>query len=503
MFRIVVLLLCASNLAFGGMITGSYTGDGSATKVISGLGAKPDVLLIKGAGSQTAFIVTSTMADGEAKLLTDIDNGPKTGMITTLDADGFTVDKTNGVSNETGVVYYYTVWNDNDGMVAVGTFTPGSTGIITEVVGYRPSMVWVLGGAELWYEKSPAQFVMDGQSSTSIFRFNNGGAESNPSYKILSGLTATGFTTTAATTSASHDGPQVGVEYHYVTFADVDLSELNQYVGDNGTAQDVNVTPYPDFIMVKNTAGSDNSWFKTSSMPATYSYKFTDTYSELNINGITSATPNTFSVGTSGEVNGSNSYDFFAVGQTATLPVELLFFNGFVNNGDNVLKWRTGSEINSSHFVIERSSDGINFEPIGFQLGMGNYANVTDYTFTDASPLSGNNYYRIKQVDYDNQYEYFKKIVLNSNNGDALIRMNIYPNPSNGELNINLNGNEEGNYTLSIFDQRGQEVFNKTSIVNGSYQVLNYQLQALSKGVYSIRLISNSGTTIHSRFIKQ
>ena len=83
------------------------------------------------------------------------------------------------------------------------------------------------------------------------------------------------------------------------------------------------------------------------------------------------------------------------------LPVELLSFDAVAQRNEVQLQWSTGSERNNDHFRVERSGDDVVFEPIGAVSGAGTTGWRTDYTFTDHTPLSGNNYYRLVQVDKD------------------------------------------------------------------------------------------------------
>ena len=115
------------------------------------------------------------------------------------------------------------------------------------------------------------------------------------------------------------------------------------------------------------------------------------------------------------------------------LPVELLSFTGQLVDNKAVLKWTTASETNNEGFQIERSVDGVDWKAIGFVGGNGTTAEVVHYEFIDQS-LSQNNYYRLKQLDYDGIFEYSNIVYLHSrtlNNG-----YRIFPNPANQFLTI-------------------------------------------------------------------
>src|SRR5574343_441070 len=82
------------------------------------------------------------------------------------------------------------------------------------------------------------------------------------------------------------------------------------------------------------------------------------------------------------------------------LPIELVSFEGVCTNRETIdLKWKTISEINNDHFLIERSRDAQKWEAIGKINGAGNSTTLLTYSFTDTRPLRGIIYYRLKQTD--------------------------------------------------------------------------------------------------------
>lgn len=457
------------------------------------------MLLVKEDGTGAAWIATSTMPAGEAKLLTDIDDGPKSGMISSFDADGFTVANSHGVSNDDGVVYYYVAW-EADADVDVSSFTPASTGAISIDVGYQPAMVWLLGGAENWDEKSPGQYLMDGQDNAATFQFNNGGELTTASYEILDFIDADGFDTRAATNSGTHNGPGVGIEYHYVTFKNGSDVATGSYTGDNGTAQDVTITVEPDFVMVKNTNGGDNSWFKTTEMEATESFKFTAAAATNSITGFSNS-PKEFSVGTNGEVNGSNTYDYFVGAALTTLPVELLSFKGSKTANGNLLFWKTGSEINSSHFYVERSLDGETFEIIGYVEAAGNSFEAINYSFIDESPSNNNNYYRLVQVDLDGTTHHKRVIVINGTTGNRVIRALAYPNGNRSGFDIEYTGVDPLS-SVEVFNGSGQLLHSESFSGKTTSLKKSIFLNALQHGVYFVKFHYGVNSVQTVRFVK-
>jgi len=96
------------------------------------------------------------------------------------------------------------------------------------------------------------------------------------------------------------------------------------------------------------------------------------------------------------------------------LPVELLYFEGTQYSTFNMLKWATASEQNSSHFIVEKSTDGENWREIAIKPSAGNSTEKIYYSFPDDVNYLGLNYYRLVQYDIDGQSKIYGPIVLNN-----------------------------------------------------------------------------------------
>ena len=106
------------------------------------------------------------------------------------------------------------------------------------------------------------------------------------------------------------------------------------------------------------------------------------------------------------------------------LPVELLYFTGKRLEGRNLLEWETASEIDASHFELERSRDGQTFNFIGEILANGNTNLSTTYSFTDEAPSMSRDYYRLKMVDLDGSYAYSKMVIIDQEQEESA---RVYP----------------------------------------------------------------------------
>ena len=139
--------------------------------------------------------------------------------------------------------------------------------------------------------------------------------------------------------------------------------------------------------------------------------------------------------------------------ESAVLPVELCCFNASLLDHQVKLEWKTLSELKNSHFNIQKSSSGIDFETIGQVNGHGTTQQERGYGFLDNAPFTGINYYRLQQVDYDNEWEYSNVISIEINSSVTTIK--IYPNPVKEELTIDL-GNYGTPQSIEIWNTQGQ-----------------------------------------------
>jgi len=97
----------------------------------------------------------------------------------------------------------------------------------------------------------------------------------------------------------------------------------------------------------------------------------------------------------------------------SALEVEFVDFEGVVVDDRAVrLTWSTAMEINNNHFVIERCNDAANFEAIDKVYGVGNSTAIVEYEFIDLAPQIGINYYRLKQVDFNGNFDYSEIIAV-------------------------------------------------------------------------------------------
>ncbi len=171
-------------------------------------------------------------------------------------------------------------------------------------------------------------------------------------------------------------------------------------------------------------------------------------------------------------------------------PVKLSSFNAKLENNKGMLYWTTDEEINSSHFVIERSKDGLNFESKGNINSRNNSAVRQSYNFAD--PLAGTTgivYYRLKMVDLDGKYAYSKIIPLKLNGSLSVEQLMVYPNPFAAEIKVFLKSVRSDMAIFRIISLDGKEQLRRNiSIESGENIVVLKDLQQLPAGNYLLEI---------------
>lgn len=163
--------------------------------------------------------------------------------------------------------------------------------------------------------------------------------------------------------------------------------------------------------------------------------------------------------------------------------------------GSNILEWSTAQEQNNKGFNIMRSPNSKDWENIGFVGSKITNGTGTDYSFTDNSPLSGTNYYQLKQIDLDGKTT--NSNIVSVSNLSAQSQISIYPNPAKDQLHIK---NITANTKYKIVNIAGQTV--KTGIIYNNPASIT--ISDLAAGMYILQTINNIDQTMNSfKFIKK
>jgi hypothetical protein len=193
----------------------------------------------------------------------------------------------------------------------------------------------------------------------------------------------------------------------------------------------------------------------------------------------------------------STAFSPFTVGSAQNvLPVTLTGFTARKDGEAVKLSWSTESEQNNAYFNIERSADGVSFSSIGKVNGAGNSSQTLNYKFTDNSPLAGKNFYRLRQVDLDGQFDLSAIVSVNMLASAAL---SFYPNPVQSQALVQYpKATRTADYKVVSIDGR---IMKSGKLQENSTQ-MNLNLSELKSGSY-ILIINNNGEQYQQRIQKQ
>lgn len=196
---------------------------------------------------------------------------------------------------------------------------------------------------------------------------------------------------------------------------------------------------------------------------------------------------------------GLNGFSVFGIGQSTTpLPIELSDFSGYRYKDVNVLKWTTVSELNSDHFLVEKSRNGTDFFIMEKINAQGNSSAPKTYSTVDDEPYSGITYYRLNFYDTDGSNEFSKTIAISGEITKDLTVRSIFPNPGNVELNMDYSVSSTTEVFLSLVDASGRPVKSETITVkgNGTYTM---KTDGIAEGIYLFVVTDNDGfKEVHS-----
>jgi hypothetical protein len=225
---------------------------------------------------------------------------------------------------------------------------------------------------------------------------------------------------------------------------------------------------------------------------------------------------NTFKVRMGGEAVGPFSIDNngrqyslwfksfnYSAPVTSTLPVTLTSFTAQLDNNNIVgLNWSTTSEVNASHFTIERSTDAVNFDDVAIVMTQeGNSAALRNYNYPDnISSVNGDViYYRLKMVDKDGSFSYSGVEIIRVEK-QANSQVIAFPNPAVSEIHITIPESwQNKNVSYNLYNVNGSLV--KLIVNSNAGQTESINIASLPVGVYILRTISGSNNATQ-KFIK-
>jgi hypothetical protein len=169
----------------------------------------------------------------------------------------------------------------------------------------------------------------------------------------------------------------------------------------------------------------------------------------------------------------------------SALPVSLINFTALQAGNQAKLTWSTTREVNNKSFIISRSADGSTFTEIGKANALGNSTSQNDYLFYDQSPLRGNNYYKLEQVDNDGRKTLAGIRLVNFARASSIT---LYPNPVRNNLVVEFT---EGLYDrIQLTDLSGRVLKVFVQGKTNSRQEIN--MSTLASGNYFLVFIGNN-----------
>ncbi len=487
---VVVGLLILFHLSEAQQLSGTYIGDGTINRSISGLGMQPDVVIVKVDAAFEAVLRSSTMVGKESKRLAS-EQSPKPDMITSLDSDGFTVGA-NPRANEAGAAYYWVAFKAKPGETAIGSYSGNGTVQTISSPGFQPDYVIVLSDDK--------QFAVHRSSTMSVnYTFGSGASSSN-------GIT--GFTSTGFTVGSNDQVNKSGVLAHYVAWKNVGGKiGTGSYVGDGTSDHTIpNIGFDPKYVIAQGEAAT-RPVHRTDSLVGDATLEF-----EANPNfadGIKDLMVDAFKVGGSGLTNSTGVvYHWIAFGSDTPLPVQLSSFTVQASSASTALvEWTTLSEVNNFGFYVQRKQEGGSFSDLSgvFIPGHGTTTVPQYYAHADSTiPGSGMYYYRLRQVDFDGSQHFSDPVgvLVTTLSVEEIHPMEFrlaqnFPNPFNPSTTIEYTISSSGKVLLRVFNLLGQEV---ARLVDREQSPGSYAIQWSAENVpagiyfYSLKAGSSSST---------
>ena len=190
-------------------------------------------------------------------------------------------------------------------------------------------------------------------------------------------------------------------------------------------------------------------------------------------------------------------YGQFGIGGSHDIPlaVNWFSFNGTATSNGNQLKWATSSELNNNFFTIEKSSDGLNFSPIGVVNGAGNSNSLLHYSFFDEVNSSSSliSYYRIKQTDYDQADSYSETISLIKENSIGENNQ-VWYSSNDQMIHLQLNLLQEHITHVKVYNLSGQLISTEQFSTTEGLNQLSMDASAFTSGLLMVNLDNENKT---------
>ena len=183
---------------------------------------------------------------------------------------------------------------------------------------------------------------------------------------------------------------------------------------------------------------------------------------------------------------------------SSVLPLELLRFDATKKENDVLLNWKTTNEQNTSHFNIQRSTDGAHFSNIG-KVMSNNKTTLNDYRYEDKNLPFGTLYYRLEQVDVDGKTTFSP---IRSVEKSDKFYYNLSPNPTQDVLTINGNADYDLDMTIEIYNEIGSCVYKQDAAVNRGTFEQKIDMAHFAEGAYIVLMRLPNGFSMKKTIVK-
>lgn len=197
------------------------------------------------------------------------------------------------------------------------------------------------------------------------------------------------------------------------------------------------------------------------------------------------------------EAHGTNGYvlqasvnsfsSFYFGGSNVTLPVHLLSFSGSLQNNTALLQWKTENEVNTDHFELERSVNGIDFKMITSEPAKGTTNSANNYSYIDYEAANQNAtvvYYRLKIVDADGSFTYSQVVSVTIVTANTFM---VRPNPVSQTLYVQSKKNFNRLLQVELYDLKGKMVLRQQE----TRQNFSIDVSTLRPGVYVLKMYND------------
>ncbi len=388
------------------------------------------------------------------------------------------------VSPVTPTTYYVKSKLYVDNLLTNGSFESGNTGFTSSYSNYTGAQYGTTPGNNGYYSISNAGtnqcqwFSTNGTANGPSLAPQNGGV-----YFIGDGAIASSMVWSQTITGLTIDTVYKFQYYYAAGDPDAIRAQLRTTVT-GGTIATVLPTTSID-ITTTNATG----WLQ-----ATYTITATATSMTITLTNRTAS-------------GGTNGNDFFldnmellspctvtsAINVTVncSLPATLLNFNAVKQGSGALLTWATTMEAATSHFILEKSTDGISFSPIGTIPAAGNSSVLLNYSYSDPFISSGITYYRLVQYDLDGT-AYYSEIKAVAKESQTSIQ--VLPNPNDGRFVLLIENAEGLSTQATVLNSLGQIVYEGAEEISSQRQM---DISALASGIYYLQLRTPEGTTVN------